>query len=119
MLFRSLGGLDEALSEGGTDDSTSAFAASRSGAVGIAELVQGERAGSILLADANSNLVEARSVLPTLHKDLKAGTTTWLVTAVYALPSSVEGWESQWKGQWEKRPTIPRWLQSKVSGRWD
>lgn len=116
---RALAGLDEALSEGGKADATSAFAAARNGAVGIAELAQQDRQGSILLSDANSNLVEARTVLPTLHRDLKAGSTTWFVTAVYALPSSVEGWKDQWKAGFEKKPVVPKWVQNKVDGRWD
>ncbi|PVH94956.1 hypothetical protein DM02DRAFT_173123 [Periconia macrospinosa] len=116
---RALAGLDESLSEGGKADSTSAFAAARNGAVGITELAQQERPGSILLSDANSNLVENRTVLPTLHKDLKAGSTTWFVTAVYALPASVEGWKDQWKAGYEKKPVIPKWIQSKIDGRWD
>jgi hypothetical protein len=111
--------LVEEISEGGKVDRTSAFVASRSGAVGIAELNLGERKGSVLLADANSNLVEARSVLPTIHADFKAGDVKWLVTAVYALPSSVDGWKEKWKEGWEKKPTVPQWLQDKISGRWD
>ncbi|KAF1974275.1 hypothetical protein BU23DRAFT_113458 [Bimuria novae-zelandiae CBS 107.79] len=105
------------LSEGCTADATSAFAMSRSGAVGIAELVQSDRKGGILMADANSNLVEARSVLPTLYKDVEAGSEVWFVSAVYALPGSVEGWEGQWKGGWEKRPSVPGWLRRKVEGK--
>ncbi|KAF2823513.1 hypothetical protein CC86DRAFT_299285 [Ophiobolus disseminans] len=105
--------------EGRKSDSTSAFAASRTGAVGIAELYQGARKGSVILSDANSNLVEARSVLPMIHKDVKAGDTVWFVTAVFALPSSVEGWKEQWKAGWEKRPQVPKWVQDKISGRWD
>ncbi|CAI6335733.1 unnamed protein product [Periconia digitata] len=116
---RQLTGLDESLSEGGKADARSAFAAARNGAVGITDLAQQERQGSILLSDANSNLVENRTVLPTLHKDLKAGSTTWFVTAVYALPSSVEGWKDQWKAGFEKKPAIPKWIQSKIDGRWD
>ena len=107
------------ISEGCTADQVSAFAASRSGAVGIAELGLGERKGTVLLADANSNLVEARSVLPTLVKDLKAGSTTWFVTAVYALPGSVEGWQGKWGEGWKGKPVVPRWLQNKVDGKWD
>ncbi|KAF2192316.1 hypothetical protein K469DRAFT_735378 [Zopfia rhizophila CBS 207.26] len=114
-----LGDLDESISEGVRADSMSAIAASRSGAVGIAELVLDEREGSILLADANSNLVEARTVLPTIHVDLKAGETKWLATAVFALPSSVEGWKEKWEAGWDKKPTVPKWLQDKISGRWD
>jgi hypothetical protein len=116
---RLLGALDESISEGGRADEASAIAVSRSGAVGIAELLVEKREGSILLADANSNLVEARSVLPTLHLDVEAGETKWVVTAVYALPASVEGWKQKWKSGWEKKPVVPKWLQDKISGRWD
>jgi hypothetical protein len=106
-------------SEGRKSDTISAFAASRTGAVGITELYQGMRQGSVILSDANSNLVEARSILPLIRKDVKAGETTWFVTAVYALPASVEGWKTQWKAGWEKKPKVPKWVQDKISGRWD
>lgn len=111
--------LDESISEGGRSDHTSAFAASRSGAVGIAELNLGKRAGNVLLSDANSNLVEARTVLPAILADLKAGETKWFVTAVYALPSSVGGWKEKWKAGWAKKPAVPKWIGDKISGRWD
>ncbi|ORY02469.1 hypothetical protein BCR34DRAFT_493114 [Clohesyomyces aquaticus] len=114
-----LGELDESIPEGGKADSSSVIVVSRSGAVGIAELNIGERTGSVLLADANSNLVEARSLLPTLHEDLVAGDVAWFATGVYALPASVEGWKEQWKAGWEKKPTLPRWIIDKISGRWD
>lgn len=110
---------DAATPEGCVADGKSAFAASRSGVVGIAELGQVERKGSVLLADANSNLVEARSVLPVLGSELEAGSTTWFVTGVYAVPGSVEGWEGRWKEGWEGRPVVPGWLGEKVGGRWD
>jgi hypothetical protein len=105
--------------EGRKSSYTSAFAASRTGAVGIEELCQGMREGSVILSDANSNLVESRSVLPMLHKDIKAGETVWFVTAVFAMPASVEGWKDQWKAGWEKSPKMPKWVQDKISGRWD
>lgn len=101
--------------EGRKSDGSSAFAASRNGAVGIAELYQSGRSGSVILSDANSNLVEARTVLPLVRKDLKAGETAWFVTAVYALPSNVDGWKQQWQSGWEKRPEIPKWVQEKIS----
>lgn len=112
---RGLTGLDEALSEGGKVNETSAFVASRSGAVGIAELTQSGRPGTVLVADANSNLVEARSVLPIVKMDVKAGETKWVVSAVFALPASVEGWKGQWKSGWEKRPEVPGWVQEMIS----
>jgi hypothetical protein len=105
--------------EGKTSTTTSAIAASRNGAVGIMELYQGMRKGSVILSDANSNLVEARSVLPLIHKDVKAGETVWFVSAVYAMPSSVDGWKEQWKAEWEKKPQVPKWVMDKISGRWD
>jgi hypothetical protein len=112
--------LNESIPEGGKGDTTSAFAASpRTGAVGIAEIYQGMRKGSVILADANSNLVDARSVLPTVEKDVKAGETMWFVSAVFALPASAEGWREQWKAGWEKKPKVPNWVKDKISGRWD
>jgi hypothetical protein len=74
--------------EGQKTTTNSAFAASRTGAVGITELYQGARKGCVILSDANSNLVEARSVLPLIRKDIKADETAWFVTAVFAMPSS-------------------------------
>ncbi|OCL10142.1 hypothetical protein AOQ84DRAFT_315920 [Glonium stellatum] len=107
---RALTAFDEHKVEGWTQDWGEALAVSRSGAVGIAELLLHERRGGILDADANSNLVEARTVLPTLHVDLKAGETRWLATAVFAMPASVDGWQGNWKKGWSVKPTIPAWL---------
>jgi hypothetical protein len=112
---RVFNGFDESVPEGGREEKQGALAASRSGAVGIAELSQVERTGSILQADANSNLVEARSVVPLLRSELKAGSTTCFVTAVFALPGSVEGWKKSWKEGWEKKPSVPKWVSSAVS----
>ncbi|KAF9698833.1 hypothetical protein EKO04_003129 [Ascochyta lentis] len=111
---RVFNGFDEALPEGGKEGDQSALAASRSGAVGIAELSSTSRLGHILQADANSNLVEARSVVPLLRNELKAGSTSWFVTAVYALPSSVDGWKKSWNEGWNKKPTVPNWVQAKI-----
>jgi hypothetical protein len=51
--------------------------------------VEAERQGGTLLADANSNLVEPRSVVPTLYQDLAAGESRWFLMAVFAVPASV------------------------------
>lgn len=103
---------------------------SRSGAVGIAELFavgnddEGgseekvknttTRKGEVLAVDANSNLVEPRTVLPTLLADVAPGQTRWFVTGVYAVPASVEGWKEGWKAGFERKPAIPRWLREKI-----
>ena len=68
------------------------------------------------LSDANSNLVESRTVLPIVQKDIKKGETVWFVTAVFAMPASREGWKQSWKDGWEKRPAVPAWVTSKMEG---
>jgi hypothetical protein len=112
---RPLRGLDESIPEGWSYTAAEVFVASRSGAVGMVDLLPQPRKGGILNADANSNLVESRTVLPILSIDLKAGETRWLATAVFAMPSSVQGWKTQWKSAWGKRPVIPSWLMEKIS----
>jgi hypothetical protein len=111
---RSLDAYDEKSNEGFISSSNSVVVVSRSGAVGLRELVPGDRPGEMLLADANSNLVEPRSVLPTLRADMKAGETRWFVAGVFAVPESVEGWETSWKQEWEKKPAIPKYLAEKI-----
>ena len=100
--------------EGTLTDATSALVLSRAGASGTAELLGSDvtsgRKGGVCNVDANSNLIESRTILPTLYADLKAGSTTWFVTAVFAVPSSADGWESGWKEGWEKKPTVPGWV---------
>ncbi|KAF1941283.1 hypothetical protein EJ02DRAFT_512573 [Clathrospora elynae] len=112
--------LDASIPEGGASTATSAFAASpRTGAVGIAELYQTEREGSVILADANSNLVESRTVLPVVRKEVKKGETVWFVSSVFAVPCSKEGWRESWKEGWGARPRVPGWVKSKIEGRGD
>ncbi|EUC48018.1 hypothetical protein COCMIDRAFT_88323 [Bipolaris oryzae ATCC 44560] len=109
--------LDASIPEGGASDDTSAFAASpRTGAVGIVDLYQQNRQGSVILSDANSNLVESRTVLPIVQKDIKKDETVWFITAVFAMPASKEGWRESWKAGWEKRPAVPEWVKSKIGG---
>lgn len=93
--------------EGTESTESTALAVSRAGASGIAELSSSDvRHGGICNVDANSNLIEPRTVLPTLYADLKADSTTWFVTAVFAIPASVEGWERIWKDQWKQMPKM-------------
>jgi hypothetical protein len=91
-----------------------ALVRSRSGAVGIAELSGNGSTGAILNADANSNLMEARSVLPIIRNQLRAGQTVVFVTAVFAMPASVDGWASQCMPAWATVPAIPGWLAERV-----
>lgn len=102
-------------SEGFVDGARDSLAASRAGAVGILDLTQeGHRAGKVLNADANGNLIDCRTVLPSLLSEVQAGERRWYATAVFAMPASVEGWQRKWRAEWNHRPQIPSWLNQKM-----
>ena len=102
--------------EGTKATARDALVVSRAGASGITDLQPGNgRVGGICEVDANSNLIEPRTLLPTVYADLKAGSETWLATAVYAMPSSLEGWQGQWEKEWNNRPRLPRWAHDRLS----
>jgi hypothetical protein len=64
----------------------------------------GSREGVVLDVDSNSNLICARTVLPTLQGTIKAG-TTWMASRVFGVPSdSVPGydWLNDWNGESER-----------------
>ncbi len=97
-------------------------AASRAGVSGIADLQGGNasRTGKVIRTDANSNLMVARAVLPTLmaEHEGRGDKNIWLVTAVFALPNIEEetGARPGWTSEWEKRPTIPSELEILIKG---
>jgi len=112
---------DASPNEGTAECETGACVASRAGASAVFELghlAEGgakiERRGGVCAADANSNLIEARTLLPTLYADLKAGSTTWFLTAVFGLPAEAEGWEDRWRVEWGKKPIVPGWVEEMV-----
>lgn len=86
-------------------------ATSRSGVSGIFALEkQSRRTGKVIRMDANSNLLEARTVLPTLVSQLEPSDgDVWFVTGVFAIPNvkGVEGPPEGWMSEWEKRPEVP------------
>jgi hypothetical protein len=88
-----------------------ARAASRAGVSGIVDLGAGKtRTGKAIRTDANSNLIAARAVLPTLLAEYEASDKdVWLVTAVFGLPSTYdnEGATKGWEQEWKKRPKVP------------
>lgn len=89
-----------------------ARAASRAGVSGIVDLGSGEiRMGKAIRTDANSNLIVARAVLPTLLAEHgNSDEDVWLVAAVFGLPSTGDngGVAKGWEQEWEKRPIVPR-----------
>lgn len=112
---RALGDLRDGQSEGKSQKTREALAVSRAGAVGIIEMQPGNhREGEIVKSDPNSNLMESRTVLPSLLSNLDAGQHCWHTTAVFAIPSSAEGWKAAWRSNWDSRPTMPTWLQRVV-----
>jgi len=97
--------------EGTSESKATAFAVSRAGATGIIELLEAEkekRRGEVLRVDANANLMESRTVLPTLYRDLEESTQAWFVTAVFAVPESAEGWKAKYEAKGV--PSVPKWV---------
>lgn len=96
-----------------------AFAVSReAGAVGIKALEAGlgddgssKRQANLVNADPNSNLVENRTVIPTLQHSVKKGETVRYVTGVYARPT---GPREEYLSGWEEPPAIPAWLEDSL-----
>lgn len=110
---RTLGPFDDEVREGYKIRGEAVLAVSKSGAVGIEELLGAGtgRKGSVLEADANSNLVDPRTLLPILKTEISAGKTQWFVTAVFAIPEqSVPQWKEIYEGHWKEKPSVPDWL---------
>jgi hypothetical protein len=112
---RELRTMNEDKSEGRQESDGEAIAVTRGGAVGIVELAQPARFGRVLDEDANSNLMESRSVLPSLAVDIPSGADIWLTTAVFAIPASVTDYQTRWQDSWQRRPEIPDWMKSRMA----
>jgi hypothetical protein len=65
----------------------------------------------VLRVDANSNLIEARAVLPTLMAECDKGKdqNVWHITGVFAIPGSGDlgAPKKGWMKEWERRPMVP------------
>ena len=87
------------LAHGRVANGSQAFVRSDGGMSGIIHLY-GSREGIVLDVDSNSNLMCARTVLPTLQGTIEAG-TTWMASRVFGVPSeSTVG--SEWLDHWKK-----------------
>ena len=115
---RTLGRLvDSTYKEGTLEKNRAALTVSRAGAVGILELeTESRRRGGILEADANSNLIESRTNLPTLYAELESGQIAWFITAVFAIPNTEQSWHDKWRARWAKTPEIPDWVKDLIKG---
>ncbi|KAH8803294.1 hypothetical protein F5884DRAFT_739579 [Xylogone sp. PMI_703] len=111
---RIIGNYDVDTPEGRSPGSVGAFAVSK-GAVGIVDLSKKlERIAMLVNADPNSNIMESRTVIPTLQYTVKKGETVWFVTGIYAKPSGKGVEPKSYLDGWEKRPTIPAWLETEI-----
>ncbi|KAF3068896.1 hypothetical protein GL218_08151 [Daldinia childiae] len=109
-----IGNYDLYTPDGWSTGKEGAFAASK-GAVGIKALETGvERAANLVNADPNSNLVESRTVIPTLQHTIKKGETVWYISAIYAKPSGEGVAKESYLDGWEKPPQIPGWLKAEL-----
>jgi hypothetical protein len=90
-----------------------ALTLSQAGVSAALELNGGQRSGQALRTDANTNLVVARAVLPTLrgiHEP--ASENIWLAAGFFAIPS-VEGESGPpvtWEEEYAKKPIIPEYI---------
>jgi hypothetical protein len=107
---RYLGPYDPTTGEGKIEENSEAVVVSNAGVVGIVELHMEMRSGRVVKADPNSNLVESRTLLPSLVTRIAEKGTCWFVSAVFALPQCVEGWKEAWRGGWVERPAVPGWV---------
>lgn len=122
-----IGNYDVNTPEGWCTGAQGAFAVSK-GAVGIRALEQQQpntgaptgqqegggqsaaaesRRANLVNADPNSNLVESRTVIPTLQGTVGVGQTVEFVTGVYAKPG---GRREDLLDGWEQLPRVPGWL---------
>ncbi|RYP79826.1 hypothetical protein DL769_002771 [Monosporascus sp. CRB-8-3] len=111
-----IGNYDLMTPEGWAKGSQGAFAVSTAGAVGIRALeVEVERSANLVNADPNSNLVESRTVIPTLQHTIKARQAAWYVSAIYAKPSGDGVPPKTYLDGWDKLPEIPGWLKAEMA----
>ena len=107
--------------EGTLSTPTSAAIVSRAGVSGVLDLSPSsssgaKRAGGVLHPEANSNLIEARTLVPVLQGDLKAGETRWFVAGVFGVPAAAVaaagggGGGGEWRKQWEGGAEVPGWV---------
>jgi hypothetical protein len=111
---RIVGNYDLDATGGSAPGSQGAFAVSK-GAVGIADLdLQSCRTAMIVNADPNSNIVEKKTIIPTLQHRIKAGNAQWYATGVYAMPANPGVAPESYLAGWESRPPVPSWLLAQI-----
>lgn len=114
-LPRIIGNYDLNTPEGSSQGRIGAFAVSK-GAVGIRALESDlQRTAMLVNADANSNLVESRTVIPTLLHTLKKDETVWYVTGIYAKPPTERVRPGSYLDGWNENPIVPKWIMNEMT----
>lgn len=110
-----IGNYDLKTPEAWVNGAEGAFAVSK-GAVGIKALerVGVGRQAMLVNADPNSNLLESRTTIPTLQHTVRAGSSVWYVSAIYAKPSGEGVPKETYLDGWEQPPAIPGWLDTEI-----
>lgn len=112
-----IGNYDLNTPEGSSPGSVGAFAVSK-GAVGIVDLGGGDqRVAMHVNADPNSNLVESRTIIPTLQHTIRSGETVWYVTGIYAKPGRSGAPPESFLDGWDSKPAVPEWLVEEMARR--
>ncbi|KUJ20086.1 uncharacterized protein LY89DRAFT_470451 [Mollisia scopiformis] len=113
-LPKIIGNYDLNTPEGWSPGAVGAFAMSK-GAVGIVALeADTPRTAMHVNADPNTNLQEARTIIPTLQHTIKKGETVWYVTAIYAKPPRKDVLPETYLDGWDSKPVIPQWLKDEM-----
>ncbi|KAI1484427.1 hypothetical protein F5X96DRAFT_664311 [Biscogniauxia mediterranea] len=111
-----IGNYDLNTPDGWSTGKQGAFAVSK-GAVGIRALEEKiDRSAMLVNADPNSNLVESRTVIPTLQHTIKKGEVAWYISAIYAKPSGEGVPRGSYLDGWDKAPQVPGWLKVEMEG---
>lgn len=106
-----------------SEKGSEARAVSSAGAVGIVSLENNsERIARVVDADSNSNIIFARSVIPTVLGDV-SGNDVWYVTGVFGLPAAggfckpgeAPGPRVGWDDEWKRRPVVPEGILAQMS----
>lgn len=94
---------DNCTAQGRYTGERSAYVRSSAGLSGLIG-VYGCRQGKVLDLDSNSNLMAARTLLPTLQGTAQLG-TTWCAALVFAVPESATN-DTEWAARWEEESAL-------------
>ena len=69
----------------------------------------------IVNADPNTNLVESKTVIPTLMGEMGKGQVKWYVSGIFGRPVGEHVKPESFLDGWENKPDIPEWLADLVA----